>query len=284
MSLVVPSHCVTCGEPLSGRYCSRCGERSLDGHTYSLRHFAAEALENLAHLDGRILRTFRALLVRPGALAKDFLDGRRKPYLGPVQLFLTANLIYFLLQPFSGFVPFTTTLRVQTTQFWWSGLATQMTSDRIAAKQIPFEQYQRDFNEMAHLQGKTLLIIMVPLFAVIVWASYGRARRFYAEHLVFSFYAFAFLLIWIGVTSVLSSALITVAVRRGFRPGPLLVEVASSLFTTVPFAVYLFFAARRTYGESKALAWLKSAVLIVALVLVMTVYRFILFFTTFLAT
>ncbi len=284
MSLVVPSHCVTCGEPLSGRYCSQCGERSLDGHTYSLRHFAAEALENLAHLDGRILRTFRALLVRPGALAKDFLDGRRKPYLGPVQLFVTANLIYFLLQPFSGFVPFTTTLGVHTTQFWWSGLATQMTSDRIAAKHIAFEQYQRDFNETAHLQGKTLLIIMVPFFAVIVWALYGRARRFYAEHLVFSFYAFAFLLIWTGVSTVITSALVTVAVRLGLRPGYMMIEVTSSLFSMVVFGSYLFLAARRTYGESKALTWLKSAVLTAALLLVMTIYRFILFFTTFLAT
>ncbi len=125
---------------------------------------------------------------------------------------------------------------------------------------------------------------MVPFFAVIVWALYGRARRFYAEHLVFSFYAFAFLLIWIGVTTVMSSALVTVAVRRGFRPGPLLVEVASSLFTGVPFGVYLFLAARRTYGESNALTWLKSAVLTAALLLVMTIYRFILFFTTFVAT
>jgi hypothetical protein len=284
MSLVAHSHCVTCGEPLSGPYCSQCGERSLAGHSYSLRHFAEEALENLAHLDNRILRTFRVLLTRPGALAADFLDGRRKPYMGPVQLFVTANLLYFLLQPFSGFVPFTTTLRIQTTQFWWSGLAKQMTSDTIAAKHIAFEQYERDFNATAHLQGKTLVIIMVPFFAVIVWALYGRTRRYYAEHLVFSFYAFAFLLIWIGVTSVISSALLTGASRLGLRPGPLLVEVSSSLFTAVPFGVYLCFAARRTYGESNALRCVKSAVLTVALVLVATIYRFILFFTTFFAT
>jgi hypothetical protein len=56
------------------------------------------------------------------------------------------------------------------------------------------------------------------------------------------------------------------------------------LFGAVPFGVYLFLAARRTYGESKAVTWLKSAVLTVALLLVLTIYRFILFFTTFVAT
>ena len=32
-------------------------------------------------------------------------------------------------------------------------------------------------------------MLMVPLFAIGVWALHPRARRYYAEHLVFSFYA-----------------------------------------------------------------------------------------------
>ena len=35
-------------------------------------------------------------------------------------------------------------------------------------------------------------MLMVPLFAIGVWTIYPRARRYYGEHLVFSFYATGF--------------------------------------------------------------------------------------------
>ena len=192
---------MTCGAPMAGRYCSGCGEQASHRHSYSIRHFAEEAFENLLHLDGRVLRSLRALLLSPGLLAADFLRGRRKPYVGPLHLFLIANLIYFFLQPFSGFVPFTTTLTVQTTAFPWSGLARRMIASKVDSRSLDADAYRDDFDETAHLQGKSLVIIMVPLFALLVWALYRRARPFLLQHLVFSFYAFAFWLIWVGVSS-----------------------------------------------------------------------------------
>jgi hypothetical protein len=276
--------CVTCGRPVAGRYCSDCGEQAPHAHSYSLRHFVEEALENLIHLDGRVFRSCRALLLAPGLLASDFLRGRRKPYMGPMHLFLIANLIYFLLQPFSGFVPFTTPLDIQTRAFVWSGLANRMVSARLESRSITREDYRHRFDETAHLQGKTLVIIMVPLFALAAWAMYRRGRPFVVEHLVFSFYAFAFLLIWIGVTTVIETRLIGVSVHHGYRPGGSLIEVGSSAVTVVPFAVYLYLASRRMYGQGVGLTLLKTAVLTAWLMAVLTAYRMILFFTTFYAT
>jgi hypothetical protein len=276
--------CVTCSRPVAGRYCSDCGEQAPHEHSYSLRHFFEEALENLIHLDGRVFRSFRALLLAPGQLPSDFLRGRRKPYMGPVHIFLVANLIYFILQPFSGFVPFTTPLDIQTRAFVWSGLANRMVSARLESRSLKREDYRHTFDETAHLQGKTLVIIMVPLFALAAWAMYRRARPFFVEHLVFAFYAFAFLLIWIGVTAVLETRLIAVSVHHGYRPGGSLIETGSSLATVVPFAVYLYLASRRTYGQSVGMTLLKTASLAAWLIAVVMAYRMILFFTTFYAT
>jgi hypothetical protein len=276
--------CVTCGRPMAGRYCSDCGEQAPHAHSYSLRHFVEEALENLIHLDGRVVRSFRALLLAPGDLPSDFLRGRRKPYMGPVHMFLVANLIYFILQPFSGFVPFTTTMNIQTSEFQWSGLATRMVSARLESRSIAREEYRRRFDETAHLQGKTLVIIMVPLFALAAWALYRRARPFFVEHLVFSFYAYAFLLIWTGVTTVIETRLIGFSVHHGYRPGGSLIEVGSSAVTVVPFAVYIYLASRRVYGERVGPTLLKTALLTGWLMASIMTYRMILFFTTFYAT
>jgi hypothetical protein len=276
--------CVTCGRPMTGRYCSDCGEQAPHAHSYSLRHFVEEALEHLIHLDGRVFRSFGALLTAPGHLPSDFLRGRRKPNMGPVHMFLIANLIYFILQPFSGFVPFTTPLDIQTKAFVWSGLANRMVSARLESRSIKREDYRDRFDETAHLQGKTLVIIMVPLFALAAWALYRKARPFFVEHLVFSFYAFAFLLIWIGVTTVIETWMIGVSVHHGYRLGGSLIEAGSSAVTVVPFAVYLYFASRRVYGQRAGFTLLKTASLAAWLMAVLTAYRMILFFTTFYAT
>jgi hypothetical protein len=56
---------------------------------------------------------------------------------------------------------------------------------------------------------------MVPLFAFVAWALFGRRRRFYADHLVFAFYLFAFLMLWMGISAL---ALTKGSVRSSPRP------------------------------------------------------------------
>src|SRR5262247_4714358 len=75
MSPVSRPPCVGCGAVVSGRYCADCGEHA-EPHDYSIKHFVTEALETIAHVDGRVFASFRSLLIRPGQLAADFLAGR----------------------------------------------------------------------------------------------------------------------------------------------------------------------------------------------------------------
>jgi hypothetical protein len=51
-----------------------------------------EALGEALDVDGRLLRTARAML-RPGALTAEYRRGRRAPYVGPLKLFLVAGAV-----------------------------------------------------------------------------------------------------------------------------------------------------------------------------------------------
>jgi len=281
MGAVAGSRCVECGADVSGRFCSQCGEAATH-HDYSLRHAAEEMVETLAHVDGRVFSTFRALIARPGLLAANFLAGRRRLQMGPVQLFLVCNVVYFLMQPFSAAAPFTSTLAMQTTARSWSAMARRMVAARIDERHLLPAEYARRFDETTHLQGKTLVIVMVPIFALGAWALFGRTRRFYAEHLVFAFYTYAFLLVWMGVSTLVARWPIVSAIEHGWPDA--LIENLVSIFIGVPFAIYLFVAARRTYAESTLRTLIKTAALTAWAVAVLTIYRFILFFTTFYAT
>lgn len=83
--------CHNCGAPVASIYCGACGQRfvDLDASTW---HVVREALGDATDVDGRILRTGRALL-SPGRITVEFRSGRRAPYLGPLKLFLLAGTV-----------------------------------------------------------------------------------------------------------------------------------------------------------------------------------------------
>lgn len=161
-------------------------------------------------------------------------------------------------------------------------LASAMVASKVAARQITNAEYARAFDEAAYLQGKSLVILMVPMFALGAWALYGRTRRFYAEHLVFAFYVFAFMMIWMGTSTLALTEPVLLGLRHGWSDA--VVEMTASTIITLPFMISLFAAARRTYAESRGRTAFKTLLLAGWAIAVVTVYRFVLFFTTFYAT
>ena len=88
--------CANCSAPLSGRYCSSCGQRH-EPHIHSVAHFAAEGFESISHADSRLWHTLWYLLARPGFLTREFFAGRRMRYLPPFRLYLVISLVFFLV-------------------------------------------------------------------------------------------------------------------------------------------------------------------------------------------
>src|SRR5262245_39781968 len=89
--------CASCGHPLDGPFCSRCGEERLDPGKLTLWHFITSSLPGeVFDLDSKIWRTLRLLLFRPGFLALEYAAGRRRPYVKPLRVLLTAIIVYAL--------------------------------------------------------------------------------------------------------------------------------------------------------------------------------------------
>jgi len=90
--------CASCDAPLTGPYCSRCGERVVDADSLTLRHFLIHTVAHeLLHLEGALWRTLRLLFTRPGGLSLEFAAGRRRPYVNPFRLLLIAIVAYALM-------------------------------------------------------------------------------------------------------------------------------------------------------------------------------------------
>lgn len=89
------SPCANCGAALQGQFCHACGQNS-DTHKRSIRHLVWEAVETTFELDGRLFRTLPALFLRPGGLARDYIEGRIVRHVPPFRTFLVALLLFIL--------------------------------------------------------------------------------------------------------------------------------------------------------------------------------------------
>jgi hypothetical protein len=93
--------CKNCHTPLVGPYCAICGQEQ-DSHRRTVRGLVHDFVKDLVNFDSRILRTARALLFQPGELACAYREGRTRPYVPPVRLYLFVSLIFFLILAFAN--------------------------------------------------------------------------------------------------------------------------------------------------------------------------------------
>lgn len=85
--------CANCGAVLEGPYCHACGQNA-DTHHRSIGHLIWEAIEGMFHLDGRLALTLPALFLKPGGLARDYMEGRIVRHVPPFRTFLVALLLF----------------------------------------------------------------------------------------------------------------------------------------------------------------------------------------------
>lgn len=94
-----PSHCENCKTALQGSYCHACGQH---GHNplKSFRHAIEDVFESFWHVDGRIFRTLRDLLL-PWRIINNYLAGQRVRYIPPLRIFVILSLVTFFVAHFA---------------------------------------------------------------------------------------------------------------------------------------------------------------------------------------
>ena len=277
--------CPTCGRPVDGNFCPHCGEKRVQPADRTVRRFLEHLLEAFTHADGKIFLSLRYLLTRPGQLTADYLRGRRKPAIAPLQLFLIANLIFFLLHPLVGSNTLTTDLNTHLHYTWHTATAQALVAPRLAARGLTAEAYAVTFDPASVTQAKSLVILLVPVFSLAVMLLYWRRRPHLSAHLVFALHFAAFWLLLICATLALTNLTMALLRGAGIFPSAALVTRSTFAFTLAVTTGYLFHAVRVTFGPDPLGASLAKAVaLALAFDLGLHAYRFVLFFITFWST
>jgi thiamine biosynthesis protein ThiS len=272
--------CPTCGALVTNRFCPDCGEKKFGASDLSMRHFFHHALGDFFHFDSKIFGSFRLLFTKPGFLTSEYLRGCRKPYLHPFQLFFIANLIYFLLLPYTGWSGLRTTLAIQTHMMSYKHLASRMVADRVAAKGVTLEQFSHSFDHVVDVQARSLVVLMVPLFALVLAVLQWRKKQFFGQHLVFSLHFTAFWLVALFIGFYGGAALIyRFAQHHGVSLAYLNSDDALFPVALLILVSYTTLAMHAVYRDSILLSLAKAAILTASFHYVLDIYRFVLFLT-----
>jgi hypothetical protein len=238
-----PVTCLECGAAVAGAYCARCGQ-SAAVHVLSMKEVAGDVTHSLLHLDSRVWRTLRLLVLRPGELTREFIAGRHQRYLPPFRLYLAISILFFAL---SALLPDSTIFGVDAERRPATAPGTTGVPDELARElkaegidtarleaatqagtQCRFEVFEspafdsfeqamqraclkmqadggRQLWERFASTAPKLMFLFLPLMAGVARLFYWRPRRLYAEHLVLFLHNHAFLFMQLGVVEILGN-------------------------------------------------------------------------------
>ena len=80
-------------------FCPHCGQKAKDELTLKVLFY--NTIANYFSFDARFFKSFIPLMIRPGYLAKKFLEGKRLLFLHPAQMYLFISVIFFFLYSFN---------------------------------------------------------------------------------------------------------------------------------------------------------------------------------------
>ena len=91
-------YCLNCHYTLPAarpRYCGHCGQET-DLHPPSVREMLTEYVGHYVAFDGPLWRTLWALVMLPGHLTLAYFHGRRRRYVLPLRVYLSASFLFFV--------------------------------------------------------------------------------------------------------------------------------------------------------------------------------------------
>lgn len=162
--------CANCNAVVETSFCPSCGQKS-EVHRISVGHVLHEGFHSITHTDKGFLLLLKDLLRRPGFIAKEYIDGRRKKYFNPLSFLVISSALLAYFGNVTGYMDRLT-----------------QNPNRATREMHP---YWTEVMHIASDNGKWLtLLFMTPLFALLSWLFFIRKPYNYGENFVLHSFIF----------------------------------------------------------------------------------------------
>jgi hypothetical protein len=253
-------NCKNCEAPLTGKFCVNCGQKK-DIHPITLKHVLHDFIHAFTHADKGFLLLIKELLVRPGVVAREYIEGKRKKYFNPLSFLVITMAVSAYLSFKSGyFESFANNPKNETEQ-------SQPQNSPMDKRQLSqFDLIRLEAYKIIINDGKVIgLVLITPLISVLGWIFFRKPKRGIAEHFVLQSYLFG-----------LSNVFRVVIIIPLFLVLPWDVRIIDNIFQVV-FLFYLIVGYKQFFNNN--LIWtIVKAILIFALFIVLfwySIYGFV---------
>ena len=260
--------CKSCQHEFSGNYCNHCGEQVLKPSDKSFKSIVNSILLTLTFVDSRFIKSLWTVISRPGALARNYANGKRVKHVSPMSLFFVLNLVYF-------FFP--------VIQLFNASMNTQLLSplrgvysDIIAHKIVRMGIDLNSFTLLYNLKTTSLAKLMVMVFVVVsslpLNILYWKKNKYFADHVTYA--------IELACFNLFINTLVLTIVVKLIGGGSLLDEISLTVLFIITNLYFILRSGFTFYHEKGWRLIMKSLALMVFLKVALEVYRAILFFVT----
>lgn len=244
--------CKNCEASLAGPFCSQCGQKALT-ERITLKYIIRSIIETLTNVERGFWYTLRALLTRPGIVAREYLEGRRKRYYHPVRYLFIIVTVVTVITLVSGVYDLQ---QSEILQLQNDAMGLQPDEKAVARQQKIQEEIKKYLNLVA--------IITLPFIGLVGYWFFRKRKYNYAEHLVMASF-------W---SAELSAIGLPVQLLFLFFPGAVIYAFPVSILIS---SSYYGWGYRQLFGIGYGQAFLKG--------LLVNIVGFILmFFTVMLVT
>ncbi|TAM97673.1 MAG: DUF3667 domain-containing protein [Chitinophagaceae bacterium] len=87
--------CLNCGAEVSGRFCSECGQENREPRE-SFGELLYHFFSDFTHFDSKFFTTIKDLVIHPGFLTTQYLEGKRMRYLHPIRMYIFISFLFFI--------------------------------------------------------------------------------------------------------------------------------------------------------------------------------------------
>lgn len=112
MNNTLKSYCKNCEETLVGDFCNNCGQRASIGKVTFNETFQ-DFMDMVFSINAPLMLTLKMLVVNPGRLFREYLDGKRKKYYKPVAFLILTTIIFVIIRSLINYDPMEGIARIQ---------------------------------------------------------------------------------------------------------------------------------------------------------------------------
>jgi len=231
--------CPNCSTPLSRRYCPQCGQKVADVNP-TMHDLVHEVTHEFLHFDSKIFRTVTLLLLKPGVLTREYVEGRRARYVSPLRLYLVFSVMYFAAAALVDRPVFRPNENVEVGAL---GAA-------LGLENMSPEEANRLMADVQDHWIPRLMFVLVPISALVVQLAARRTGRNYPQHLSFALHIHA------AFFALLTATILVELLKVNW------LSAAASLSRTALLVVYTVVPFHQAYGGAWGVAVGRTAVVL----------------------